>query len=301
MGKIYLYLLAANLAVANAGATDIRREAGDLVVTVDHASGSDIAPLVQFQRTGQWPPAAVTIDAAIVQVEDVFFPAPGRFVIRGALRQGGGRQGAFVVVDASRGEIVDTLWTLDAAVSPDSKLVAYQYLAPNPGVLAALVGYDLSASPEANGRVGSRRGPADRGVVLYPEENRAAQRYWTVQEPDPLNRCVPPTRSIDSPLAWSPDSKRVAFVEHDGEQTRLVVVDVSEGLRSPRAATAPIDRRSLLAPRFSASMPEEYAGAYPSFREIAFSEDAKGVVLKSWGLGPFAERTFTLPAPVVGR
>jgi hypothetical protein len=166
----------------------------------------------------------------------------------------------------------------------------------------ALIGYDLTASPTLNTLPGADiAAPAERGIVLYPEANRAAQRYWILPEKSKTLSGCRPEQGFVSPIAWSLDSQRLAVVDHEAEENRLVIVDISRGLRDPFVTMAPVAREAFLQPRFSGAVPRESADSYAVFQELTFSEDGRSVVLKSWGQGPFAEKTVALPVPPANR
>jgi hypothetical protein len=232
---------------------------------------------------------------------DILFIEPQRIVVQGGSRAPMYTPGDILtVIDTERNEVIHVLWGWGAAFSPDRKTVAYEFRIPpaigQTRLSPALVSYDLTAPPVLNRMASAGESPAERGIVLYPEGHRLAQRYWVLlQEGDPDRRYV-------SPIAWSPDSKRIAVVEYQAPSgDRLVVVDVSRGLRQPSVTTVPITREEFLQSSFQGVIPDEYAGAYVSFRELHFNEDGQSVVMTSWGVGPFAEKTITVAVPTASR
>jgi hypothetical protein len=160
-----------------------------------------------------------------------------------------------------------------AAVSPDGKTVAYEYRTPSStgqfDLWPAPVAYDLAAPPalktlqDANSEF-----PCDRGVVLDPEQHRASQRYWILLDPGEGMSGGAPRFGFTSPIAWSPDSKCLAVVERQGAASRLVVVDVSNGLRRPSVTTVPVRREAFLESRYQGAIPKEYEDTYVLFKEL---------------------------------
>jgi hypothetical protein len=212
----------------------------------------------------------------------------------------GGRGDILTVADVETNQIIDRVYGWNAVVSPDSTKVAYEFrVPPSSGqtrLSPALLVYDLTAPQSSNTQQPLSNDPAQRGVVLYPESHRLAQRYWIVLEEGQ------PDRQYVSPIAWSLDSKRVAVLEYQApDSERLVVVDISRGLRRPSVIMVPIDRGEFLDPDFWTSVPQEYANAHPSFKALRFSEEGKSVVITSWANGPFAEKSVTLLTPVANQ
>ena len=287
---------AALLAAAVADAKEIRKESGGLVVTGADRDGNTSAR-VQIERIGQGKPVTIQLDNT-ASVMDVLFVGPRRIVVQGGSRAEMSVPGdIFTVIDTEWNEIVDTFWGWDAVVSPDMRGVAYWFRIPpaigQTRLSPALVAYDLTAPPTLNRLPDAASSPSERGIILYPESHRMTQRYWILlQESEP-------GRSFVSPIAWSPDSKRIAVVEHQepSRDVRLVVVDVSGGLRQPSITAVPIAYEEFMNPSFWTAARDDYSNAYPSFRDLHFSEDGRSVVMTSWGTGPFAEKTMTVAIP----
>jgi hypothetical protein len=295
MTRYVLYILSmALLAVAAAAGKEITRESGGLSVKAADPEGPTGAH-VEIQRAGAGEPLRVELNRTAV-VTDVLFVTPKRIVVWGEL---GSRGDILTLIDAERGQVIDTLWGWNAAVSPDLKTAGYEFRVPPAScqacLSAALVGYDLTASPVSNTQTVMGE-PEERGIVLYPEGHRLARRYWT-----PVEQGQPERRYV-SPIAWSPDSKRLAVVEYQAPAgDRLVVVDVSRGLGQPTVTTLSIWREDFLDPQPWTGNAGEYAEAYVSFRDLHFSADGRSVVMTSWRGGPFAEKTLTLPVPSTDR
>jgi hypothetical protein len=140
-------------------------------------------------------------------IEDVSFVDGKSIVIRGRTARQYSRDETLTVIDWKSRTIVDTIWTRDAAISPDGRTLAYLHRSPpatGQGVpLGALAVYDL-ADPSAN----SGGTPWERGVVLYPEAHREAQQFVMLGEETTGGL---PRRGFASPIAWSPDSKFLAI------------------------------------------------------------------------------------------
>lgn len=287
-------LCMATLAVAAADGKEIRRESGGLSIKATDPDGVTGAR-VEIQRAGDREPLRFELNRTAA-VTEVLIVNPGRIVVRGEL---GSRGDILTLIDVERGQVVDTVWGRNAVVSPDLWTAAYEFRVPPAScqacLSAALVAYDLTASPLLNTQA-SMGNPEERGIVLYPEGQRLARRYWI-----PLEEGQPERRYV-SPIAWSPDSKRLAVVEYQAPSgDRLVVVDVSRGLGQPAVTTLPIQREDFLDPQFWSANPGEYAEAHVSFRDLHFSEDGQSVLMTSWRNGPFAEKTVTLAVPSASR
>lgn len=295
------HLLSFMLVLATvSSAREIRRESADLAVTILDADGEAGRPrlVIEHRRGGR--SATVELNNRTDVVGDVLVVRPDRIVVRGKLS----RQyldEIFTVVGADANRIIDTVWARGAAVSPDTRTVAYQYRSTptTQGELwAALVVYDLTATPQENTAAGAEPDlPSERGVVVYPEEHRVAQRYWFLLDHD-----AAPQRSFASPIAWSADSKRIAVVEREGNLARLVTVDLSNGVRQPVVAVVPVGRdEDVLAARYGGVPPKGYRNAHVWFASVRFSEDGSGVIVTPRGTDLFPEKTVTLPVPSAAR
>ncbi len=293
------------IAVRSLSAAEIRKQSGDLVVTVAEADGGAGKPRVLFERAGSGQTATVDLNNHTESVSDILFTAPDQFVVRGKLRNGS-RDDVLTVISTRWNMISDTVWARDLVVSPDGRTAGYQFRSPDSMgrtvLLTALVAYDLTAPAEPNrARSARNEDPSERGIPVYPEENRVRERYWILVEQGGTMTGGAPRRSFVSPIAWSPDSKRLAVVEHEGEEARLVIVDVSKGLRHASAMLVPIDREAFLQPNPGNALPIDLADSFVTFRDLHFSENGGSVSLTSWQLGPFAEKTVGLAVPSVNR
>ncbi len=287
------------MAAVSLGARELKKvSSGGIVVVVADADGESGPPRVTLQHSGN--PEAVTIQLTnhTEVVNDIRFLDSRRVLVRGKLS----RQGiddVLTVVDAVSAKIVDTIWAREAAFSPDGRLVAYKFRTPDtvPEELqTALVVYDLTAPPPLNTiQPGNYANPSERGIVIYPDDNRAAQRYWLVLDQSEKLSSGRPVRSFVSPIGWSQDSRRLAVVEQQLGKEHIVAIDISRGLRQPVVVLEPIAREVFLEPRFLTSLPQEYADSYPAFRELRFDQDGQSITF--WGLGPFVEKSVAVSVP----
>jgi hypothetical protein len=88
-----------------------------------------------------------------------------------------------------------------------------------------VVAYDLTGMPAQNSVLPFNVEPAERGVILYPLENRAAARFLSVS--DPLVR-------VTSPFAWC-GNDRVAFLVARGAETSLLTMTLPVKLGVPNS------------------------------------------------------------------
>jgi hypothetical protein len=279
-------------------AADLARSSKEFTLTVENADGLSGLPVAVVRSAGSAKARRVELANHTVAVQDIRFLPNGRAVVQGRLRTTG-RDDVLTILDLQTATIVDTVWTRDLAISPDGRYAAYEFRTPNSspaGMEASLIVYDLSASPLSNSmHAGDVEDSETRGVVLYPDENRLAGKYWTIRPGQ--DACKRPFRSFVSPIAWAPDSKRFAVVEQEKTEERLVVVDLSQGIRAPSLIRVRVPREPFLEDRFKQNLAPEYAGTYPSFKEARFEATGKSVLLRSWAMGPFIEQTVTLTLP----
>ncbi|HXK61830.1 MAG TPA: hypothetical protein PLP42_18235 [Acidobacteriota bacterium] len=295
--------------VMTSAAKDITKQSGKVLVNVVDADAEMGRPRVDIG--GQ--PTAIELNNGTDVVDDIPFIGPSRIVVRGKRSRQYSRTNVITVIDPRLNRVIDTIWGLDAAFSPDSSMVAYQFMGPwtTPGVVLwpALIAYDLTAPPEFNNAAGAgspfaqaaadpARPFAERGVILYPEKHRITSSYFILLEKDDGEMSGGrPRLGFVSPIAWSPDSKRVAVVDHDAGQNRLVVIDISRGLHQPSVVLVPIAREAFLQAGFGNALPDEYADFFVVFQELDFTDDGGSVVLKSWRSSSYAEKTVSLPVP----
>jgi hypothetical protein len=135
-----------------------------------------------------------------------------------------------LLLDRRSGATLDRFWAYDATPSPDGRYVAFQRFYPSHFVEAwesKVRVYDTSAAPVANRPVlrASQAGDPGRdalvdvGAAIYPVAAEEVERDPTDVAPQELHQ-------LASPLTWSPDGKRLAFVDVQGRVARLVTSDV---------------------------------------------------------------------------
>lgn len=289
-----LLTLGAVLATASAlAAKEVKKESASLVVTVRDSTGEAGWPSLEVERrTSGGRPVSIELERTRT-VRDVVFVGTSHLLVLGTLGSGGD---ILTVVDAESGKVADTFWGYGATVSPDKRTVAYEFRIPpaigqtrlSPGLLA----YDLTSPPQTNRPQGEANvSETERGIVVYPETHRVAQRPFLLLD------TAEDSREYVSPIAWHSNSKRFAVVEREATFSRLVVVDITRGLRQPSVVQVPIAREDFLEARFRGAIPDRYAKGFVTFKELKFSEDGQSVVLTSWRMGPYDERTLTLAVP----
>ncbi len=233
-------------------------------------------------------------------VDDVRLIGPNRILVTGRMNPEEERAGTVTIIDRQSGKIVDSFRTLDATIAPSGDMMAYKWLPPRESggtaFLSSILVYRFAASPESN-RIPGISAYHGSGTVLYPEENRIGQRYFAVLgEEGWLSGCRP-RRSFVSPIAWSSDSKRIAVVEFEAGDQRIVVIDVSSGVAQPEISTIRLHREDFLREEFGRRIPEDYPRDLGvAFRRIEFTADGKQIVLESWPLGPWSDKTLSVPA-----
>jgi hypothetical protein len=279
--------------VASAG--EIRREMAGLVARIIETSGESNWPRLELTRRDGGTPERIELDRTR-SVHDILFVSQRRLLVLGEL---GSRGDIVSVVDTESAKVIDVFWGRRASVSPDLTTVAFEYRVPPAAgveIHAGLVAYDLTLSPKENRPLGSTQDtPDERGIVLYPERHRVAQRSWFLREEGD------PRRQFDSPIAWATDSKRLAIVAQEERDHRLVVIDISRGLRQPSISEIPIAREPFLDTRLANATPARIRTETLTFKELRFSEDGGSVSLVPWPAGPFAGKAVTLAIPAAGR
>jgi hypothetical protein len=133
--------------------------------------------------------------------------------------QSGGREADTIVVQSTAGQIIEQFRGWRASVSPDGRFVAYGAYEPtqSPPVPCRLVLYDLSAA--ASGAAGNAR------TSLYPQEGT--------------------TGALHSPLVWIA-TRRLAFLDVSDMSARVVLIDVNDGIPTPRLHTRDLDLSQIV-------------------------------------------------------
>lgn len=302
MFKLLIKVLTCSLLAAGAG-NDIKisKSWGDLTVVATTQNSEAEGALLSIYHRGNHLPITIKLDNFSAVVEDIYFVQPNRIILQGKRSPQDSRFSVLTVIDAVSGRIIDTIWSMDVSFSPDGKKAAYQWRPPaSPGrnlFLGALIVYGFEGDLMAN-RVPGRDSYHGRGVILYPEENRLAQKYFIVLDDASRLSGDRPSRGFTSPIAWSPDSKLLAVVEHEKEAHRLVVIDISSGFQQALAITVPIEREIFLRPEYENKIPDIYPeDVSVAIQELRINGDGKSVTLKPWTMDPWSEQEVTLAIP----
>lgn len=215
----------------------------------------------------------------------------------------------FSWVDVSRQLIVDSIAANWASISPNSRFVAYRYATGSggcpPGVATgAVLALDIQ-DPFAD--IGEVWLPApgelsrtERGFILYPEELRKEGTYARFE---PAEKGLLPnglTRySLMGGPVWSPESMRIAITESEDTEVRLVIIDVSAGLRHPVIQKIPVSTELFLNPEYGSDRypPDARADYRLTVKSIRFTEDGSGLEVTSWPTSKFLEKTIVLAVP----
>ena len=141
----------------------------------------------------------------------------------------GALAGVVAIVDARTAQIVDRFWGYAVSVSPDAAAVAFVRFHPSylvTGSESQYRVYRTARSPAENRldlpagwATGERHVPLrDVGQALYPLKRDERWRD-NVEVPDAL------AHQRLSPLSWSADGRRLAFLDRQGESVSVVVAE----------------------------------------------------------------------------
>jgi WD40-like Beta Propeller Repeat len=161
-----------------------------------------------------------------------------------------------MVISVDTGVVTDSFDAFYPAVSPDGRFIAFIKFYPPHGATGTedhLMLYDMTKGVVTNRPTGVRRdNRIDVGQNVYPGNGN--------KEND--NVGVPDRLSHQSPglTFWSPDSRKLAFIDQTQEVLRLVLVRVAgaDAGAAPGALTMIIDGTSVCA----APLPEKPCQAY---------------------------------------
>ena len=134
------------------------------------------------------------------------------------------------VHDRLTGGAIDRFWSYDATSSPDGRYIAFQKFYPSHFIdqwESHYRLYDVSRDPGANRPALRRSEPGeagadarvDVGVALYPVSPGELDR-------DSADATPGTSHALASPFAWSPDSRRLGFVDVQGSAAQLVTVQM---------------------------------------------------------------------------
>lgn len=289
------------LALGADGDIKVSKSWGGVTVKVVASNIESAGAVLSVSRAGSHLPITIQLDRFSAVVEDIRFVYPNRIIVEGKRSSQDLRFRVLTVIDAISGSIIYTIWGMDVSFSPDGKKVAYQWRPPAyPGrnlFLGALIVYGFEGDLMAN-KVPGRDSYHGRGVVLYPEENRLAQEYYTVLDDASRLSDGRPNRGFTSPIAWSPDSKLLAVVEHEEEAHSLVTIDLSLGVQQPVIAIVPIEREMFLKPEHGSGIPDIHPeDVSVAIQELRINGDGKSVTAKPWAVGPWSEQEVTIAIP----
>jgi len=197
------------------------------------------------------------------------------------------------LLDLRSRRVLDRIWGGEFSFSPDGTRVVYRYRYPPHSEFGDVVlGYELTEAVRGRAPEPDSRTPAERGIILYPEENRRTGKY--LAGPVKAETSV----RVTSPFAWCKDGSLVGFLlrrEADGT-THLVVLDVSRAfVHAGVAGEMLVDdslfvRRSLDGKR-TILLPEH---GYVVAKTIRFTDDCDAVVVAPYPFTVFAEEEVTL-------
>jgi hypothetical protein len=163
-----------------------------------------------FIRTGALPERSIELPHYPGDVTG-YAKTPGGNIIITA--KAGGSSNLVYILDLRVGQIIDSFLCSEATISPDHRYVVYKKFFPEHGVDEvqssnfAMI-YDADASPAANrdanrGRLIDPLG--DVGHLVFPASRTLARSR---------RDNIPITHTFPSYFFWSPDSKRVLFLDN---------------------------------------------------------------------------------------
>jgi hypothetical protein len=194
---------------------------------------------------------------------------------------------AVSVLDLATARIVDRISGYRFVFSPDKARAVYIYRCPPHGEYDEVVlAYDFTGNPAQNSMLPFNIEPAERGIILYPPENRANARFLSVS--DPLVR-------VTSPFAWC-GNDRLAFLVTRGRETSLLMMTLPAKLADAKLASRqPVDPKLFLRPEYRDALPQEYTDAYVVAKELSFGENCDSLSVVPFPFGPFEEKRVVIP------
>lgn len=296
------------LAAFQAPVSEDLHKLGDGTEVRIRRAGESPRPLQADIQPPNQPGFSVVLPLDHANVEGVLRAGPGRLVLYGR-RAADKPLYVFSWVNVSRQLVVDSIAADWASISPDSRYVAYRYAGGSggcpPGVaIGAVLALDIQDpfSDTAEGRLPApgELSLRERGVILYPEELRKEGIYERFEPAEKgwLPNGLPRFFLMGGPV-WNPDSMRMAITESEDTEVRLVIIDVSAGLRHPIIHKIPVPNEPFLNPEYgSAKYPPDPRADYRlTVKSIRFTEDGCGVEVTSWPTPKFLEKTIVLPVP----
>ncbi len=213
-----------------------------------------------------------------------------RLIVHGQL----GRRGDIVsVVDLKDASVVDTIWAWDASFSPDKRRVAFRFRYPPYATpihrTSVLLTYDFAATPRQNSyRDKDMADPETRGYVIYPERNRKLGKHFipAMSKEEQI--------SFNSPIAWSHSGTKVAVLEGFQTNSYLLLVDLSQGLESPKITRIMLEKERFYKQPIEIYWKRRYERALIQVKDLSFGKDDKTLVFNTYRYGPFAEQKATI-------
>ena len=201
---------------------------------------------------------------------------------------------SIIVVDLVARRITERIWGYKFSFSPDGTKIVYTYRSsPRVPVGDVVLGYDLEEAKTATpppwppGVPGmSSDTPADRGIVLYPPENRTSGKR------SPLRLGTEGAVQLASPIAWCSDQRKIAFLTHRHDRTYVVVLDVSRGFRRASVISEmPVDESRFVGrPSGRQGPPTLPPGVHVSAKSLRFTANCESVVAVAWPVSVFAAK-----------
>lgn len=243
------------------------------------------------------------------EIQTVFAAPQGRLLAFASRWDPAPLADTLAVIDPGSGSVLDVVRGRFLTPSPDHKLVAFYYRAGRPTCLGyewgAVLVYDVAAA--------AGRGSADRpgtfssdelalrrqGTIVYPEQHRIHGQYFLALSSEKGYVFDDLPRHGTDFLEWSPDSTRLAVVEQEDQETRIVVIDVSRGVHDPVIHQIPLPLEPFLNPEYGSEKfpPDPRADYRLTVKSLRFAEDGRGVEVTSWPTAKFLERTVVLAVP----
>lgn len=228
---------------------------------------------------------SVPLSERVHEIRDLAAISDSLLLVQGRLEESA--SDIVTVVNVARAAILDTFWASRTVLAPNRRYVAYEYRYPPAGLPllrnSVLLFCDPAAGcPQTGGRP---RTPADKGIILYPEENRRERRYVIV----PNSQAS--VRRFVSPIAWNSASTKLSVLESDAGETYLVVVDISKSPLLPTVTRQQLPKGPFIADYVGGRIPEEYAATPMVASGLRFVDGDTAVEIDSLPLGPFATKT----------
>ncbi|MBI1746463.1 MAG: hypothetical protein HYR55_07730 [Acidobacteria bacterium] len=171
--------------------------------------------------------------------------AGDRLVVFGELSV---RAGIVTILNLQGGAIVDYLYGYNPSLSNTGRYLIfnkfYPRFAPAEEMSAVYLIYDLSRTPEKNRLAEADPKDGERvGYPVYPETNFRQKTYQILNDGS-----LSPHTLVSNNFLWLAEDRQVLFVDRQGDENRLVTIDLSRGLEKAQIRPTPITVRELLTP-----------------------------------------------------